>query len=52
MQFQEGECSNIANITRESDNEMRPVPLGCGQKLAPALSRGLRIFAIWAAPRS
>src|SRR5512146_2264084 len=34
MQFQEGECGNIANIARESDNEMRPdrpVPSGCGQ---------------------
>src|SRR5512146_2961786 len=34
MQFQEGECSNIANIAREPDNEMRPdrpVPSGCGQ---------------------
>jgi hypothetical protein len=34
MQFEEGECSNIENIAREPDNEMRPerpVPSGCGQ---------------------
>ena len=34
MQFEEGECSNIANIASEPDDEMRPerpVPSGCGQ---------------------
>jgi hypothetical protein len=33
MQFEEGECSNIANTAREPDDEMRPerpVPSGCG----------------------